>query len=174
MTNYLLIAFGTFQEGVSQDIALALTPVVDSETLKFQKNESVLIFHFGTEVHPTELKDYIQGVLFGITSTYIMTEMSDKVSVVMPDEFLKHLMDLNSAEGDIPNSLNMTKVKNNQIDIPSIDDDEIDEDILALLLGKKKHKVKRPSIDEILDKIQEKGLNGISPFEREILDNYGK
>jgi len=41
-------------------------------------------------------------------------------------------------------------------------------------LNELKTKLKRPSLDEILDKIRDKGIESISPYEKDILDNFGK
>jgi hypothetical protein len=37
-----------------------------------------------------------------------------------------------------------------------------------------KTKLRRPSLDEILDKIRDKGMESITQYEKDILDNFGK
>lgn len=175
MKKYLLIVIGDFTpEGITQDIALALTPLVDSEHLKFQKTDTVLIFHFATSVSEMEVKDYIYGVLFGLSNTYILTEMNDNVSVVMPEEFKNHLMNLEEGTADKMNSLEMVKIKNNQYNSDEMVDDELNEEILALLLGKKKYKARKISLDTVLDKINEKGIESLTTEEKSILESYSK
>lgn len=175
MKKYLLIVIGDFTpEGITQDIALALTPLVDSEHLKFQKTDTVLIFHFATSVSEMEVKDYIYGVLFGLSNTYILTEMNDNVSVVMPEEFKNHLLNLEEGTADKMNSLEMVKIKNNQYNSDEMVDDELNEEILALLLGKKKYKARKISLDSVLDKINEKGIESLTSEEKSILESYSK
>ena len=175
MKKYLLIVIGDFSpEGISQDIALALTPLVDSEHLKFQKTDSILIFHFATTVSEDEIKDYITGVLFGLSNTYILTEMTDKVTLFMPDEFKQHLLNLEESNPDTTNSLNMVKIKNNQYNSDEELDEELNEEILALLLGRKVHKTRKITLDSVLVKISEKGMSSLTPEEKSILESYSK
>lgn len=175
MKKYLLIVVGDFTpEGITQDIALALTPLVDSEHLKFQKTDTILIFHFASSVMENELKDYVTGVLYGLSNTYILTEMSDKVTLFMPEDFKKHLLDLETSSSDFNTSLEMVKIKNNQYNSDDESDDELNEEILALLLGKKKYKARKISLDSILDKITEKGINSLTSEEKSILESYSK
>jgi len=175
MKKYLLIVVGDFKpQGISQDIALALTPLVDSEHLKFQKTDTILIFHFASSVSETEIKDYITGVLFGISNTFILTEMNDKVTLSMPDEFKNHLLNLENGNSETGNSLEMVKIKNNQYNLQDEVDDELNEEILALILGKKKHKTRKISLDSVLDKINEKGIESLTSEEKSILESYSK
>jgi hypothetical protein len=52
--------------------------------------------------------------------------------------------------------------------------EEEDAEYLNDILTELKSKIRKPSIDEILDKIKEKGVESITPYEKDILDNYGK
>lgn len=175
MKKYLLIVIGDFTpQGITQDVALALTPLVDSAHLKFQKTDTVLIFHFATSVSESEMKDYITGVLYGISNTYILTEMSDKVSLFMPDEFRNHLINLEDSSAETGNSLEMVKIKNNDYNKDEEFDEELNEEILALLLGKKKYKPRKISLDSVLDKINEKGIESLTSEEKSILESYSK
>jgi hypothetical protein len=42
-----------------REIALSVTPIVDSKNLKFQYAKGVLIFHFTSEVNKEEIFEYI-------------------------------------------------------------------------------------------------------------------
>jgi len=99
MTNYLLTVIGFFEsEQDCRQIALSITPIVDSPNLKFQYSKGVMLYHFASEVNKIELFDYITGVLYGISDSFILTEMSDKVSVSLPEEAKKNLFDLESRD----------------------------------------------------------------------------
>lgn len=175
MKKYLLIVVGDFTpQGIVEDIALALTPLVDSQHLKFQKTDSILIFHFASSVTEIEMKDYINGVMYGISNTYILTEMTDKVLVFMPDEFKKHLLNLEESNSESSNGLDIVKIKNNQYNSDEEFEDELNEEILALLLGKKKHKTRKINLDTILDKINDEGINSLTKEEKSILESYSK
>lgn len=172
MNNYLLTVIGSFEsEEICKDIALSITPIVDSPNLKFQHAKGVLIFHFASEVSQEEIYDYIGSILFGITESFILTEMTDKVSVSMPSDIKEHLFDLENSSSDIELNLDMNRVKNN-LDFP----EEEEEDFVALLLEEMKDKriFKKPSLDQLLDKVLNNGIESLTRFEKDILDNYSK
>ena len=172
MNNYLLTVIGSFEsEEVCKDIALSITPIVDSPNLKFQHAEGVLIFHFASEVEQQEIYDYVGGILYGITESYILTEMSDKVSVSMPKDIKEHLFDLENSNGDMDMKLDMNRIKKN-LDFM----EEEEDDFVALLLNQMNDKsiFKQPSLDQILDKMLTGGFESLTQFEKDILDNYSK
>lgn len=172
MTKFLLTVIGDFkQKELISEVALTLTPIVDSPHLKFQSSHGTLIFHFASEVAQEEIHDYIQGSLFGLIDSFILVEYTDKVSVCMTKELKDHLFDLENDSQDVMNiSMDMSNIKNNSDFI----EDEDDDDFVALLLNQVKEKVKKPSLDYILDKIANKGMESLSQFEKDTLDLYSK
>jgi hypothetical protein len=48
------------------------------------------------------------------------------------------------------------------------------EDFVSFLLDEMEDEIKTPTLNEILDKISEKGLSSLSGFEKEILNKYSK
>jgi hypothetical protein len=172
MDRYLLTIIGNFQtEDECSDIAMAITPIVDSPHLKFHYSKGVLLFHFETEVDKEEVFVYIQTVLFGITETFILTEITDNLSVSVPEEMKVHLFDLENVSDDVNINIDMRQVKSN----PELYmDEEEEDDFVALLLGERGQYLKRPTLDQILDKILSKGYQSLSPFEQDILDGYSK
>ena len=171
MTKFLLTIIGDFkQEDLLSEIALTLTPIVDSPHLKFQSSHGTLIFHFASEVNQEEIHDYVQGSLFGLIDCFILTEYTDKVSVCMTKELKDHLFDLENESDGVSININMSHIKNNS---DFMEDDE-DDDFVALLLNQVKEKVKKPSLDYILDKIANKGMDSLSQFEKDTLDLYSK
>ena len=172
MNNYLLTVIGSFEsEEVCKDIALSITPIVDSPNLKFQHAKGVLIFHFASEVDQQEIYDYVCGILFGITESFILTEMTDKVSVSMPKDIKEHLFDLENSNGDLDMKLDMNRIKKN-LDFM----EEEEDDFVALLLNQMNDKsiFKQPSLDQLLDKMLNSGYESLTQFEKDILDNYSK
>lgn len=161
MKKFLLIIFGDFKEvDLCKEFALTLTPIVDTPQLKFQYTPGATIFHFGTEVPQDEICEYIESFIPDEIISYILTEMSDKVSVKMPEINLQHLLDLNSDEHS---ELKLKKSDK--------EESEGDEENLASLLNLIKHDTK-PSLDSILDKIKANGMNSLTSFEIEVLNEY--
>ena len=172
MKSYLLTAIGNFDsEELCKEIAISITPIVDSPHMKFQHTKGILMFYFSTEVDKIEIFDYVTGILFGITETFILTEVSDNVTVSLPSGIKEHLFDLENESNDINMNIDMKKVKNN---IELFGDEEEDEDFVALLLGERERLLKKPSLDQILDKINSKGYESLSQYEKDVLDSYSK
>lgn len=171
MKNYLLTVVGNFEsEDMCKDMALTLTPIVDSPNLKFSHSRGVLLLHFASEVSKVEIYDFVHGVLYGISDTFILTEYTDNLTVALPEHLKSYMLNLNDDSEDSPMKLDMVKVKNNI----GFEEAEDDEDFVALLLEQTKHMFKRPSLDQILDKISQKGFESLTPFEKDTLENYSK
>jgi hypothetical protein len=172
MNNYLLTVFGEFEtKEMCQNVALSITPIVDSPNLKFQHSKGVLLFHFSSEIPKEEIYEYVKGVLYGLSESFILTTMTDDVSVFMPKDIYNHLFDLDSANGEIDMKLDMTRIKNN-LDFMEQEED----DLVALLLEEMRENnvIKKPSLDQILDKVLTNGMESLSPFEKDTLETYSK
>jgi hypothetical protein len=167
MKNYLLIILGKFEsEELCREMALCLTPIVDSPHLKFNHMEGSLVFHFATEVDKPDLSDYVHSIFTDFANVIILTEMNDNVSVFLPEPIRNHLLDLDKDHGDIEMKVNLNR--------EMIDEDGEDDNFVALLLSDIKNRIPKPSLDYILDKIKDKGYNSLSQFEKDTLDEYSK
>lgn len=172
MKKYLLSIHGDFDtEQMCKDIATTLTPIVDSPHLKFSHRSHNLLFCFESEVDQSEIHAYIEGSLFGIYNYFILSVVDDNMSVCMEEESKRHLFDVTNDSENADMRIDMRKELKGEKEIKT---EETDQEFLNHILAELKQRVRRPSLDEILDKIREKGLNSITPFEKEILDNYGK
>lgn len=171
MKKYILTIVGDFEsEELCKDMAYTLTPLVDSPTLKFSHSKRVCLMHFASEVSKEEIFDFITGVFFGISETFILTEYHDKLTVALPDVVKEHLLNLEENSGGGNNSLNMSFVKSNF----DFDLGKDDEDFVALVLEQTKNIIKRPTLDQILDKMLSKGYESLSQFEKDTLELYSK
>lgn len=171
MQKYILTIIGSFEdEKMCQDLVLSLTPIVDTPHMKFQHTNGILVLHFGSEVSKSEIFDYVGGILFGITEAYILTELHDNMTLSMPKEIKEHLLDLDNSTEDAEMKIDMNRIKKN-LDFM---EEEDDDDFVALLLGEKNNLFKKPSLDQILDKMLEKGYDKLTEFEKDILKGYSK
>lgn len=168
------------------DIAMSLGSVVDSERLKFQHSSYVGIFHFASEVDKLDLYTYIQGVLMGVTNTFVLTEHNDDVTISLSKDIESYMLDLENGESYSVQTISY--LENN--DIPEDDKylvdfdnmsgrhqiDEYDEnsefDDFEDILRKIKNSFKTPSLDSILDKINEQGINSLTKTELKALKQY--
>jgi hypothetical protein len=181
MKNYLLTIVGEFKEEtpVCKEIAVSISPLVDSQHLKFAQKNGVLFLSFGTEVDKADIYDYVLEILYGITDTFVLTEVSDNLTVNLPDDVSGHLFDLEIGEDE--NSLNMDSIiANDDFDedfdpsISSETDFELDSEFIATLKAHLDKVIVRPSLDQILDKINSDGMESLTKFEKNILQDYGK
>ena len=179
MKNYLLTIVGEFKEEtpVCKEIAVSISPLVDSQHLKFAQKNGVLFLSFGTEVDKVDIYDYVLEILYGITDTFVLTEVSDILTVKLPADVSGHLFDLEIGEDE--NSLNMDSVISNEdfdedFD-PSISSEvELDSEFIATLRAHLDKVIVRPTLDQILDKINSDGMESLTKFEKNILQDYGK
>lgn len=173
MKKYILSVVGKIStEKLCKDLALGLTPVVDSPNLKFQHTHNVLLFSFASEVSKEELFDYITGILFGITETFILTEVNDNLTVSLPKDIKEHLMDLEKEGDNVDMRIDMKEEKNRTRNF--MYDEEGEDDFVALLLEELKENVRKPSLDYILDKICNSGFDSLTKKEKDTLDYYSK
>ena len=169
MKKYLLVAFGDFKtKKIIENFGKGMVPIVDSAHLKFQHTKGAMIFHFGSTVIQEEIHDYLTGLFYGFTDTFILTEMNDNVSVAMSEEVKAHLLDLENDGDDVDIKIDMTRMDKNE------EYSEMAENFVEYLLDEMKDEIKIPTLNEILDKINEKGISSLSGFEKEILDEYSK
>jgi hypothetical protein len=173
MKKYLLTIFGDFKDkNLCNEIALSLSAIVDSPQLKFNHISGCLLFHFESEVTMEEIQDFCYGILYGITSSFILTEFTDKVSVCMPKDIKEHLLNLNDDSTYTDGmSFDMNKIKLNENFVGS---EEENEEFVALLLDEVKKVLKAPTLDQILEKITSEGFQSLSPFEKDLLEKYSK
>jgi hypothetical protein len=170
MKKYLLTIFGEFKSNeICKEIAIALSPVVDSPNLKFQFTKGILIFHFASEMDMSDIHEYLEMTSYDLYESFILSEYTDKVSVFMSDENKKHLFNLDTNEGN--SGIEMVLTPRNGFQY--IDDTE-DDEFVALLLNEMKKNLKPLTLDQLLDKIKNGGVESLTPFEKGTLDNYSK
>jgi hypothetical protein len=94
------------------------------------------------------------------------------VSVCLKEDVYNHLFDLDNPGEGLDMKFDMSRIKNNLDFMESEDDDEF----VALLLDEMKEKnlFKKPSLDQILDKVLNNGMESLSAFEKDTLETYSK
>lgn len=178
---YMLFIFGDFEEyeNLASNLSGQLLTVVSSPFLKFTYGEYGVVFHFRSKEVFSDLKEYIDMAMSEITEQYFLMEVTKNMDVKMPRKLKKDFL-------NIDNEVTKTEPKNGKIDIEElrekrkIDVKNISFDILFPILdpnsdfNNRKEVEYLPTVDEILDKISEKGIESLTEKEKEILDNYGK
>ena len=175
MKKYLLSLHGEFEtKEMCKVIATTITPIVDSPHLKFSHRKNNLLFCFESEVDREELNSYIEGSLFGIFEYFILSVVDDNLSVCMDEETKGHLFDVNNDSEDVDMRIDMKKEIYFPDESTFYSEGEEDTTFIESILKELKTKLRKPSIDEILDKIRDNGMESITQYEKDILDNFGK
>jgi regulator of replication initiation timing len=174
MNYYLLSVTDDFaSEGMCKEIALSISPIVDSPNLKFHYTRNQIIFSFGTETPKDEIFEYITGILHGLVEIFILTEVVDDFSISLPDDIKDHLFDLENVGENVTMKLDMERIKKN-LDFSFDDEDDDDDDDIMSLIFKNKTTDPNPTLDQILDKLYSEGIDSLSSKEKNILETYSQ
>ena len=166
MKKYLLTVFGNFQSEQCEEIAHCLEPLVDSTHLKFQYRSGVIIFHFESEIQMEDIHEFVELTSYPMYDSFILTEYNDNVSVFMTDDMKQHLFDL---ETETEGAITFEFETKNDFDI-SYDED----DIVTALMNQVKKNLQIPTLDQLLDKVVDNGVESLTPYEKATLDNYSQ
>ncbi len=169
MKKYLLTIFGNFKsDEICKEVAMSLSPLIDSPSLKYQYTKGGIIFYFGSEMDMIDIHEFLEIMSYDLYESFILSEYTDKVSVFMPKEVKDHLFNLDNIGDD---GIEMVLIPKNTTQYM---DDIEDDEFVALLLNEVKKHIKTPTLDELLEKIKNSGVKSLTPFEKGTLDNYSK
>ena len=171
--KYLLFVYpceDTWDENVSNvEIASELSKISKSDDIKYVYGESHTLFHFDSDMSPTELADYVTLIKDDVGDfMFVLLEGFKSIESNMPTESLEGLMKLNR-RGRPPRKKNRLKniFENKEFDIKKFMD-EHNTRVLEFL----NKSTCNLTIDEILDKISQKGINSLTKAEKDKLDKY--
>lgn len=176
--SYMLFIFGDFDEheNLATNISGQLLTVVSSPFLKFTYGEYGVVFHFRSKEVFSDLKEYVDMAMSEITEQYFLMEVTKNIDIKMPRKLKKDFLNIDDETTKI-------EPKNGKIDVESkIKErrEELRNFTFEFLMPTDFNQMTQkepdyiPTVDEILDKISERGINSLTEKEKEILDNYGK
>lgn len=193
MDGYLLFVFGNLTvEGSQEEIASALLPITKDEKVKFIYGSYHMVVNLETDLPFDELKEFIYETLKSETFEYFLMPMSDKTSVKLPENMAEHLFDLENDTDKVHvfTQMNVEELKrrdkqtDEELDLimnyflsntafnldmeMGMEDEEDDDDLIKQVMNK----TKKPSIDELLEKIVENGMDSLTLQEKQLLDEY--
>jgi hypothetical protein len=177
--RYMLFIFGDFteMEKFIEDISYQLITVVSSEYLKFNYGEFGVVLHFRTKELFMELKEYVDMCLNGVVEQYFLMEATENVDIKMERKLKRDFLNIDGVKKE-------TKTKGVQKDELSDEKKKRMNSMMEFIFPLtedmiknpflKEEKKEKPTVDQILDKISEKGIESLTEEEKQILDNYGK
>ena len=176
---YMLFIFGDFdeQENLATNLSSQLLTVVSSPFLKFTYGEYGVVFHFRSKEVFSDLKEYIDMGMSEITEQYFLMEVTKNVDIKMPRKLKKDFLNIDGEEKKKENKtgeINVeSKLKERREELRNFTFEFLmPTDFNHMVQNKEPDYI--PTVDEILDKISENGIESLTEKEKEILDNYGK
>lgn len=178
--DYLLFVFAYHdnQEKMVNILANEISTVVDSTEIKYYYGPQSVIFTFKTMDDISLLREFFQITFADAGIVYfLIPHEPDKMSYWMDKNIVEHLFgdDKKSSEKDISKEQQAEAQKllfKDLEDITSMlegmEDDDDDDDIML------KPKKKEPTLDEILDKINDTGMESLTSEEKKILSKFSK
>jgi hypothetical protein len=172
----MLFLFGDFSdlESITQELSMQFLPFVTSPFLKYTYGEFGVVFHFRSGETFTDLKEYVDMSLNEIVDQYYLMESTKNVDIKMDRKLKKDFLNI---DGETKKEQQKTgtidvdsKIKERREELKNF----TFEFMLPMDFNPKKEPDYLPTVDEILDKISEKGIETLTEKEKEILDNYGK
>lgn len=178
----MLFIYGDFSESENliQELSGQMLTLVSSPFLKYTYGEFGVVFHFRSNELFSELKEYVDMVLNDITEQYFLIETTaNGVDIKMSKKLKKDFLNVDddakkeetkTGEINIESKLNERREELRNFTFEFL----MPEDLSSILQTDTEYKVVEPTVDEILEKITEEGIESLTETEKEILDNYGK
>jgi len=187
LTKYILFVFAKNNnpKEFTEQIADELSVLSDTPNLNFYFGPESSVFTISTLDSHQDVKDYVDMILnVGDIMYVLLPYTSDNLSYGLPEKISKHLfndgisdfMSENSKLSD-KSEFEVRKMIQDQIKesfMLNIEDFdfEYDEDDEWSDIDEIKNKQRTPSLDELLEKIKEKGLNSLTEKELTQLNKY--
>tara|TARA_R110000796_G_scaffold6210_5_gene22378 strand:+ start:385 stop:969 length:585 start_codon:yes stop_codon:yes gene_type:complete len=181
--SYLLFVFGNFtNDNDEREVAAQVLPITTNEKLKYIFGSYHMVINMETDLPFEELKEFIYETLKSDNYEYFLMPTAEKYSVKLPNEMVQHLFDLEQ-ENENVHIFNQVSMEQLQRESKQTDeeldmmisyfmkenlDSEDDDDIDIML----KPKESKPSMDELLEKIAESGVDALSSLEVKLLNQY--
>ena len=187
--QYMLFIFGDFkgQDKIIELIALQLSAFTDKNSyVKYNYGDAGMVMNFQSHLSFYNLRDHVHIVLEKVAPQYFFFEKPKHMYAFMPPELKLNLFDLNEENVNIEqkdvNFKDMMNIMDNfLINLTSTLSPEnvLSEDDMERMFNKimdkvEKEESKGKTIDEILDKITDKGIESLTKEEKKQLDEYSK
>jgi hypothetical protein len=179
-TKYILFVFtkNDNPKEFTEQIADELTVISDVPNVNYYFGPESSVFTITTLDSFEDVKYYVDMILGIETITYILLPYTpDKLSYGLPKNISEHLFNdgvsdymSDKTSNSDPNELEVRNVIRNQIkndfffDLSDFDDDDEDEEIIKI-----KCKKRKPTFDEVFNKLAESGVESLSQEELLIL-----
>jgi hypothetical protein len=184
LTKYILFVFtkNDNPKEFTEQIAEELCVISDTPNLNFYFGPESSVFTISTLDSHQDVKDYVDMILgVGDIMYVLLPYTSDNLSYGLPKKISEHLFNDGVSDFMTENSKLSDKT---EFEVRKMIQDQIKESFLLNLedfdcdsdewsdIDEIKNKQRNPSLDELLDKIKEKGLTSLTETELLHLNKY--
>jgi hypothetical protein len=177
--NYILFAFGEYKEN-PQALNLLTETVsqISKGEIKFQHGDSGVIITFGTKLDWEDIDDYMKKNIVKLTAMYFVFPIDDMI-YSMDEEIEKHLFE-NTDILTEKEELNQSRYTSDNTGVPEffrgiyIHKGSPFDDILKILNEEVIKDEPVMTLNDLLDKIKEKGIDSLSEIQLKQLEIYSK
>jgi hypothetical protein len=171
--NYLLFVYYHTDvkdsEQKTQKIGEIISDVMTSKEIKFMFGDIHSIFNFSSDLSFDEMKGFIDIVVDDVQEfEYILIPKPRNIGSNFNEDNLKHLLSLKKKPKEKFKPVT-PKLRTNDIR-----NEETFMDIADIILGLKRPEVCNLTLDELLDKMVDQGIDSLSELEKKKLEEYSK
>jgi hypothetical protein len=176
--NYILFAFGDYKENPQALNTLTeIVSQISTDEIKFQHGDSGVIVTFGTKLDWEQIDDYMKKNVVKLTAMYFVFPIEDGMIYSMDDEINKHLF------GETDNLTEKQKYNTYTSDntgVPEflggihIHKTRSFDDFFKIFYEEVIQDTPVMTLNDLLDKIKEKGIDSLSADQLKQLEIYSK
>jgi len=171
--NYLLTILNTpiHDYGFIISFSRFMEPITKTDGRYAQYHNGLLLYHFDTELELIDLRDYLVELEKSFGIYFILNEINSTTTFCMDEEQVDGILNL-GPDLSIQDFPFIISPQNEEMDMGDYDDDDKDDEVVQKLIQKYKLKDIEPTLDEILEKIYEKGTSSLSIQEQAVLNQF--
>jgi hypothetical protein len=183
--KYLLFVFGTYDENhfVLEKVGEILGRIASGD-VKYRLGPTGGIFSFESLNNSEQIDEIVYGYLSVFSAMYFITPLDEDVFYGIQDEEIckqligeieedDNLSDEQTMEHNLSDITEELKSMSNES--KTMSDEELRNFIKRITdIEETLEKLKIPSLDDILDRINEYGIQNLTQLEKELLDEYAK
>ena len=173
--KYLLFVYGEYgeKENHIQLIADFIAPSCTNNIIKYQHGAAGAIYHFESDVETKKLGKFLENTITDLTAMFFLVPVNDEVMISVDDDIMSHLFDLSDKTEsglDVDNFYENPEKNEDFIDLVNKFALHMEQEVANLI----KKQVEPLTLDQILDKILEEGIDNLTDNEKQKLDEYSK
>lgn len=174
--NYMLFIYAGHPEPSKLYLSIqSMMSEVISDEISYIHSDDSALFTFSTALDMLDLYEILDEILCSDDVTYLLIPIDlGNMVIKSSDDMYEHLFGRFKSKmtsvDEKTNDIALDQLKRMEEFLNTIDYDEQDEDLLVKLRNKKVE----PTLDDLLDKIVDSGMDSLTTEDRKLLETYSK